>query len=212
MDCIGPAAPGVLDVSVEVLRAGKSLSHARATLSQAGATCAILLGTFGQARASQLAVAGRASPRPDAPPEAFAQLPFVAGLTPAFTRHFDFRWTSRAALFSGAERGELSGYVRPLSADRVDSAVIAALLDAFPPPILTQLTQPAPTSTVTWLANFNGLPPEAPPPAAQDYCYYASSTNSASDGYVSFDAALWDSSGRLLADSRQLTVEFSRLA
>src|ERR1700761_3731589 len=42
MDCLAPTVPGALDVQVEVLRVGRSLLHARATLSQEGQTRALL--------------------------------------------------------------------------------------------------------------------------------------------------------------------------
>jgi acyl-CoA hydrolase len=208
MDCIAPAGVGPLVVTTEVLRVGKSLSHVRATLSQHGKTCAIVLGAFGQALSSQLHVPGPSAPAWPQPAEQLERLPYVPGVTPAFTQHFDSRWTSRPALFSGAERGTLSGYVRALDADVVDAAVIAALIDAFPAPVLLQLRAPAPASTVTWLVNLVD-PQLAPPLPPTAFCRYESHTNSAHAGYASFDAKLWDDTGRLLADSRQLVVEFS---
>src|SRR5205809_580435 len=50
MDCLSPTLPGELNILIDVLRVGRTLLHARATLSQAGKTRALLLGTFGEAR------------------------------------------------------------------------------------------------------------------------------------------------------------------
>ena len=206
MDCVEPAGPGELTVDIDVLRIDKSLLHARATLAQAGHVCAVLLGAFGEGRSPALSVPGPRAPRSPLPPEQLVQLPYIEGAMPVFTQHFDYRWTSTHGLFSGAPSGEISGYVRSLDADRVDVAVIAALLDSFPSPVLTQLKAPAPSSTATWMVNFTHARPALAP---NEFCRYEAQTSTASGGYASCDAKLWDADGHLLADSRQLVVEFS---
>lgn len=206
MDCVSPTSPGELTTQLEVLRVGRSLLHARATLLQQGQTRAVLLATFGNARESKLRLDGAAAPRSDLPPEQLVRLPYIEGAMPAYTQHFDYRWTSQHGLFSGAPEGKLSGYVRALDADRVDTAVIAALIDSFPPPVLTQLKAPAPASTVTWMVTFTHVRPAI---ALTEFCRYESVTSSANSGYAGVDTKLWDHDGRLLADSRQLVAEFS---
>jgi acyl-CoA thioesterase len=206
MDCVAPTLPGELRVQVEVLRVGRSLSHARATLSQENQTRAVLLATFGNARDTKLKLDAASAPKSDLPPDQLVRLPYIEGAMPAYTQHFDYRWTSQHGLFSGAPEGKLSGYVRALDADRVDSAVIAALIDSFPPPVLTQLRAPAPASMVTWMVNFTHVRPAL---AQNEFCRYESSTISANGGYAGVDTKLWDNDGKLLADSRQLVAEFS---
>jgi acyl-CoA thioesterase len=206
MDCIAPTAPGALNVEVDVLRVGRSLLHTRATLVQAGQTCAVLLATFGNERDTKLRMESASAPKSDLPPEQLVRLPYIEGAMPAYTQHFDYRWTSQYGLFSGAPEGKLSGYVRALDADRVDCAVIAALIDSFPAPVLTQLRAPAPASTVTWMVNFSNARPAI---ALNEFCRYESITISANGGYAGVDTKLWDNDGRLLADSRQLVAEFS---
>lgn len=206
MDFVTPTSPGEISVALEVLRVGKTLLHARATLLQRQQVCAILLGAFGDARPSKLRFEGVRAPQSQLPPEQLVRLPYIEGAMPAFSQHFDYRWTSQHGLFSGASEGKLSGHVRALDADRVDSAVIAALIDSFPPPVLTQLRAPAPASTATWMVSFTHVRPAL---ALNEFCRYESLTTSANSGYAGVDTKLWDSDGRLLADSRQLVVEFS---
>ncbi|MEY4582084.1 MAG: hypothetical protein RL701_6787 [Pseudomonadota bacterium] len=207
MDCIGPAGPGELSVITDELRAGKSLSHVRATLSQDGKVCAVVLAVFGQDLTSPLHVPGSAAPAGKTAASELARLPYVPGVAPAFTQHFDYRMTCEFKLFSGTPHGEITGYVRACDADRFDAGLVAALIDAFPPPVLAQMSRPAPTSTVTWLVNLTNVDTATLPP--DTFCRYAAETKSAGSGYTSVDASLWDNSGRLLADSRQLVVEFS---
>jgi acyl-CoA thioesterase len=206
MDYLSPTVPGALHVEVEVLRVGRSLLHMRATLKQQEQTRAVLLGAFGEARDTKLRHESSSAPKSDLPPEQLVRLPYIEGAMPAYTQHFDYRWTSQHGLFSGAPEGKLSGFVRALDADRVDTAVIAALIDSFPPPVLTQLRAPAPASTVTWMVNFSQLRSAI---AQNEFCRYESVTSSANGGYASVDTKLWDNEGRLLADSRQLVAEFS---
>jgi acyl-CoA thioesterase len=206
MDCLAPVGPGEITVEVALLQVSKSLTHARATLSQADHACAVLLGVFGDTHTASLSFSGAPAQPSVLSPEQLAQLPYIEGAMPVFTQHFDYRWTSTHGLFSGAQTGEITGFVRALDADRVDVAVIAALIDSFPSPVLTQLRAPAPSSTATWMVSFTHARQALAP---NEFCRYESQTNSASGGYASFDAKLWDIDGRLLAESRQLAVEFS---
>ena len=206
MDCLSPTVPGELNIQVDVLRVGRTLLHARATLSQEGQTRALLLGTFGNGRESKLKLEGASAPKSDLPPDQLVRLPYIEGAMPAYTQHFDYRWTSQHGLFSGAPEGKLSGYVRALNADRVDCAVIATLIDSFPPAVLTQLRAPAPASIVTWMVTFPHLRSAV---ALSEFNRYESVTSFANAGYASIDTKLWDHDGRLLADSHQLVAEFS---
>lgn len=206
MDYLAPTTPGALNVMVETLRVGRSLLHTRATLLQEGQTRAVLLGAFGDARDSKLRQETGFAPKSDLPTEQLVRLPYIEGAMPAYTQHFDYRWTSQHGLFSGAPEGKLSGFVRALDADRVDCAVLATLIDSFPPPVLTQLRAPAPASTVTWMVNFPHFRPSI---ALNEFCRYESVTVSANGGYAGVDTKLWDNDGHLLADSRQLVAEFS---
>lgn len=206
MDCVSSTLPGEVRVIPEVLRVGSTLLHTRATLLQQGKVCAVLQGTFGDSRTSKLRLEGTRAPESNLPPEQLVRLPFIEGAMPAYTQHFDYRWTSQHGLFSGAAEGKLSGYVRAIDADRIDSAVIAALIDSFPPAVLTQLRAPAPSSTVTWMVSFTHARPAI---AINKFFRYESVTTSALDGYAGIDTKLWDDEGLLLADSRQLVLEFS---
>lgn len=208
MECMAPAAPGPVKIDVDVLRIGKSVVHARATLSQDTGVCAVVFCTFGKPRPSALDMLGEAAPRDlsNHDPEQLVRLPYIEGAMPAFTQHFDYRWTATHGLFSGAKRGQLGGYVRSIDADRFDAALMIAMIDSFPPPLLTMLKVPAPASTVGWRINFTHATSKN---TVQDFCRLETDTPSAGAGYATIDAKLWDGEGKLLALSRQLIVEYS---
>jgi acyl-CoA thioesterase len=205
MSCMAPAGAGSLQVATEVLRSGKSLVHARATLSQGGVQCATLLAGFGARRASKLDFAGRAADS-GAAPESLVRLPYIESAMPKFTRHFDYRLMPATDPALAGAGGHLGGYVRSLDASRFDVALIAALIDSFPAPILTMLKAPAPVSTATWMVNFTHAQTSQ---RVADFCRLEADTQSVGEGYGSVEARLWDAQGRLLALSQQLVVEFS---
>jgi acyl-CoA hydrolase len=206
MSFCAPAAPGEVAIDVEQLRSGRSLLHAQARLSQGGQPCAVLVGAYGEARPSPVRAEG-GRPPVIPPPHELSRLPFLKGMTPTFTQHFDYRWASSNLPFSSSAHGQIGGWVRPLGVDRIDDAVCAAIADSFPAPILPMMPAPAPSSTVTWMLSFTGAPAELP---ADMFWQLDATTLSAGEGYAHVEARLWDASGTLRMFSRQLVAEFSK--
>jgi hypothetical protein len=96
--------------------------------------------------------------------------------------------------------------VRADDAGRVDSAVLAALIDVAPPAYAPLLAAPAPNSTVSWQVNFCGEPVDSP---AEDFWLLDADTLAADGGYSSSTTRVWDEHGALRAISHQLLAEFS---
>ena len=86
-----PVAAGAFDVRVETLRAGRSLAHVQVEVWQADHRCYRAVVCLASARESDLVVPSAEAP-PGREPEALPAMPYVAGLTPAFTQHVDFRF------------------------------------------------------------------------------------------------------------------------
>lgn len=204
---VGPVAPGPAAVTVEVLRAGGSVTHAQARVVQGGATAAVVLGAFGTTRDTHLATPGPTPPTVPAP-EALPVFPFMPGITPTFTQHYDYRWTTKTLPFSGAEVGHVQGWIRARGGQPVFAADLLGLLDAWPPPIWSRARKPIPGSTLTWQANIVSPPPPEGFDGAAWWLYDARSIW-AEGGYTDFEARLWDAQGRLVACSRQAFAEFS---
>jgi acyl-CoA thioesterase len=202
---VAPVAPGECSIDVELLRSGRSLLHAQARVHQGGEPRAVLLAAYGGARATLLRVP--ATPAPEVPgPDQLQRLPFLPELMPAFLQHFDLRWTSAHYPFSSADRGSIGGWVRPDDPGRVDSAVLAALIDVAPPAYSPLLAAPAANSTASWQVNFCGEPVDSP---AEDFWLLDDDTLAADGGYASSTMRVWDKHGALRAISHQLLAEFS---
>lgn len=203
-----PAEAGELAIDVELLRSGRALLHAQARLVQDGQVRAVIIGAYGDARESSLQYAARRAPEgPN--PESLQRMGYIDGAMPAFLRHFDHRWPTESTQTMPLGEGQLSGFARTLDADRVDAAVVTAIADAFPAPVMTLMKQHAPASTASWLLNFVGEPID---PAKIDrgaFWQFAAQTLDAGAGYANVDAQIWDATGALRVISRQLVAEFS---
>ncbi len=197
-----PLAPGEFEVETALLRVGRATTQGSATLRQAGAVVAVASAAFGLDRPTRLAVP--AAPAPVWPGvDDHPSLPYLEGVTPAFTRHFEYRWAHGGVPFSGSDEARFGGWIRPRDGAIASEAALVAIADAWPAPVLARADRVVPASSLTWLLNLLG------PPPAPGWLQYESGTVAADAGYADIDARLWGPDGALLLTSRQLVVEFS---
>ncbi|PKM22203.1 MAG: acyl-CoA thioesterase II [Gammaproteobacteria bacterium HGW-Gammaproteobacteria-14] len=206
---VAPAVAGDLLCEAEVLRRGKSVTQGQCRALQNGQVVAVLLASFGAARTSLVAVEPSLPPVFKAPDECFS-LPFIEGMTPEFTRHYAFRWGHGAMPFSGADRADIGGWIRPQESDQpVSVAELLGLVDAWPPAVLPMLKVPAPASSLTWTIEFVGDIHSHTQGLPAGWWQYLAETEYAADGYVHTRARLWDQAGALVAISRQTVTVFA---
>ena len=136
------------------------------------------------------------------------ELPYAAGITPEFTRFLAMRWGEGGIPFSSTPARHMGGWVRlrsDVSYDKVTEAHLLALVDAWPPAVLSHLSKPAPGSSLTWTIEFVHPIPSL---TTHDWCLYRAEIEHALDGYGHIAARLWTADGQLLALSRQTTTVF----
>jgi len=205
---VGPVEPGRADLDVEPLRAGRNASQYLVHLRQDGDTRAVLQAVFGASRDSTVALA--APPRPDAPsPDQRPEFPYIPNVTPEFTRHFEYRWTTDVLPFSGAETAHLAGWCRFRDDEPTLDAVeqVLALTDAWPVPVLPMLKKVAPASSLTWNLELVAAPSGARPDP-NGWWFYDAHADAAASGYAQAGARLWTPDGHLAVASRQLVAIF----
>lgn len=204
---VEPVGPEEFTIRVNVLRAGKSVTQVEAKLIQADRVCCTALGSFGEDRDSVIRIQPAACPAMPPPDEAM-ELPYIEGLTPAFTRHFAYRWALGELPFSGQGGREIGGWIQfRESTDCLAEEWLVALADAWPTPVLGMLSAPAAASTVTWELGFVHLDRNAC--TQNEWWGYHCVADSAERGYVHERAAIWDPEGRLAAYSRQTGAVFA---
>lgn len=208
---VAPLAPGPAQVDVEVLRAGKSVVQVEARVLQEGQVAAVMLASFGAARVSEVLVAPAAVPD-FPPPQALPVFPYVPGVTPEFTQHFEFRWGEGQIPFSGppASTADMGGWVRFRRPVRNGGAAhLLGLIDAWPPAVLPMFRRPAPISTQTWSLEFTAAAHD-PGLAVDDAWFgYLAQTELSAEGYAHVASRFWRADGVLLALGRQSIAIFT---
>lgn len=194
------------DLFVQVLREGGSLSFVEARLQQGTQVCCMVMGCFGRARETALQIEGASSPAASGPEDLF-ELPFMEGIAPNFTQHIAYRWTTETVPFSGAEQARCEGWCQLRNTDNIGAPELAVLIDAWPPPVFSIANGPIRGSSVTWHINFYHHPTQSSP---QDWWFYQAESHVCDGGYADTTGHLWDQTGRLIADTRQLVAEFSK--
>jgi len=105
---VGPVGPASFSIHTQTLRMGRSVTTVEAKVIQAGAVCCTAVGSFGGDRTSVIQIVP--SERPQMPgPDKALELPYLEGLTPAFTRHFDYRWALGDLPFYGLPDRRVAG-------------------------------------------------------------------------------------------------------
>ena len=209
--------PGLADqpchVDVQVLRSGRSLSTARATLWQAGGARLELLAAMGTL--STLAEPGNpgdagGAPSPHVnlpapvmpPPEACPGRSAVAqGVGLPILNRLDVRLHPDQAQPGQSSRAEVSGWIRFADGRSPDALGCLLMTDAFPPAVFSLLGLVGWVPTVELTVHLRRRPV-----AGQGWLQGRFTTDDLCDGRVIEDGALWDASGQLVAQSRQLAL------
>ncbi len=203
---IAPVAIGEVGLQTTVLRRGKSVIQAETKMLQNGAVVAMALQSFGLSRDSAIIITPETAPSFKAPMDGIA-LPYIANVTPEFTRHFDLHWAVGTLPFSASTSGTMGGWMR--FKDEIDDCQVShllALVDAWPPSVLPMFNTIAPISTLTWtielLTNhFHAL--------SSDWWQYLADADASANGYAHIGAKIWDKNGQLVAISRQTVAVFA---
>ena len=201
---VGPVDDTPLRLQSDILRQGKSVSQVSGRLQQAGETRLVMQGAFGKARESSVRVE---SPQATFKEEPFAiePMPYIEGVIPAFTQHFDFRYCT-AMPFMGSSDTSLRGFVRFKNGPQNTLAHLLALIDAWPPATLPLLKQPAPASSLSWTVEFVHPQPKL---EAGEFTLYEATIVESHQGYGHTRAKIWNQAGELLAISQQTVTHFA---
>lgn len=211
---LGPPAEGAAEVVVSVERAGKGVSFLSARLVQGSDVRAIALAAFGAPRAEHVAWSAR--PIPTLPPPQDCPelaLGVETAPPPPIRDRWDCRWALGQANSESPTEGTLTGgWIRASVGTPVDHVLIAAMADAWLPPLIARPGVPAlnvPTVELTVHFRDTTTLPQLRP---QDWFACSFRTDVAQEGFLEEDGLIWAADGRLVAMSRQLSVAVERRA
>ncbi|QQD16989.1 thioesterase family protein [Spongiibacter nanhainus] len=201
---VGPATPGQHSIRLRRLREGGSVSHLQGELVCDGEVATSVSAAFGSGRSSSYLQS--APPRPDCKkPEECERLPFIQGLTPDFTQHFEMRLTHGALPGAKADSADYGLWLRFVEPTPTSIASLIALADVPPMPGLNVVQAMKAGSSLSWYLEF---PAGLDGSDMNDWWYYDYRCQSAADGYFNNTATIWDPSGRPAMFSRQVAVVF----
>jgi acyl-CoA thioesterase len=197
-----PPEEGPVRVETRIERAGRSLSSVSARLVQDDQLLALALGAFAESRSGP----SFSDPvMPEVPPPERCE-PSAGGLPEVPIRD---RFETRRALggppFSGADRAETGGWIRPEDPRPLDHLLLAALTDAWIPAFFSRSTPDEMIAVPTIDLNVHFRSP-LPSGSEDGYLLACFRSRIAADGFLEEDGELWSRDGVLLAQSRQLAA------
>lgn len=151
-----PTAAGAVEGRFRVVRQGRSATFAEVRLAQSGETTLTANLVFASQRPEATAVVPavlRLAVRPESIP-----LPtFRHERMPEFLQHCEMKWAEGGPPFTSATEASFAGYCR-FRGPAADVEAIMGLMDMWPCPTLSVLSQPAFASTMTWSGHVLAVP------------------------------------------------------
>jgi acyl-coenzyme A thioesterase PaaI-like protein len=199
---LSPGPPGDAHVITRVLKEGRRFTTGFATMASGtrpllAALCT--LGDLAQAQGPEL-VEG-APPELPAPEECVPLEP-TDTFPPPFMGHVELRLHPEDAAFAtGNQSGRalMRGWFRLPGGEPVDSVALLCAVDAFPPTAFNARLPVAWTPTIELTAHLRARP-------APEWLRCRFSTRFVTAGFLEEDGEVWDATGRLVAQSRQLAL------
>jgi acyl-CoA thioesterase len=195
--------PGLSDrpcrVDVQVLRAGRTLSTGRATLSQDGVPRLEVLAAMGELSAG--AESTLALPAPEMPPPELCTPRSGAeqGVSLPILDRLDIRLHPDEARAGTAGKAQVTGWIRFHDGRPPDAVASLLFVDAFPPAVFGLLGAIGWVPTIELTVHLRRRP-------APGWTLGQFRTHDLIDGRLVEDGILWDADGKLVAQSRQLAL------
>jgi len=198
---LAPGRPGPAAVTTEVVKQGRTFTTVVGSLECADRRLVQAVAAFGDlATTSGPERVGAAPPDLPPPDDCVALVP-SEGFPPPFMGQVDLRLHPDDAGFAdGRPSGEprVRGWFR-LQAEPIDTVGLALAVDAFPPTIFNARLPVAWTPTVELTAHIRARPEPG-------WLRCAFTTRFVTGGFLEEDGEVWDETGRLVAQSRQLAL------
>lgn len=200
---LAPGTVGPVDVYPEVLKQGRTFTTVRADVRDPARTLLTSLATFSDLSKLEGPVRVDAvPPELPSPDECVRVLPSPAGFPPAIMDKIELRLHPEDAGISGGTADTtplFRGWLRPLPGESLDVFFLMLAVDCFPPTIFKANLPVAWTPTVELTAHIRGIPEPG-------WLRCRFSTRFITGGMLEEDGEVWDETGRLVAQSRQLAL------
>lgn len=198
---VGPVGGAVM-ISPSLLRQGKSSAFVSVDLVGEEGVMTRCIFTFGARRVSKLDQQLKAGPEMQAPDDCPS---FFGDRRPTFANHFNVRLAAGHPPMSGADEGNMTLWLRHKDeAARLNGTTLLSLADSPPPAAMSMMREPAPISSMTWMAEF--LTDEISTSEGWFLAHHESQATK--DGYSSQSMRLWNRTGEPVMIGRQTVAVF----
>ena len=201
-----PALSGQpFEVDVEVLRVGRSLTTARATLSQDGSVRLVSMAAYSDLMQSagvdaDISIAPIEIPPPE---ECVSRTGDIQGIDIPMMSKLDVRLNPQQMNADPHQAAKLSGWIRHKDHRPVDARSLLLFSDTFPPSTFVKLGNVGWVPTIELTVHVRRRP-------ADGWVLAEFQTSDLNEGRMIETGCLWDSSGQLIAQSRQVGLVMSR--
>ncbi|MFK8050668.1 MAG: thioesterase family protein [Halioglobus sp.] len=200
---LSPGKPGPVSISPTIVKQGRNFSTVRASMVGPEKPIIELLGSFGELSSADNAVLVDAEP-PDlpAPDECVARERPSSGAPPPFIDKLDIRLHPEDALFyenRPSGRPLMRGWIKMADDEPIDAFGLLLVADVFPPTIFNADLPRAWVPTLEMTSHVRGLPEPG-------WLRCQFSTRFVTGGFLEEDGEVWDASGKLVVQSRQLAL------
>lgn len=199
---LAPGKPGPATVSTQVVRSGRRFATVTASLDDPERRLLQVLGTFGDLSDTQGPEQVSGGP-PELPPlEECVAVHATDGFPPPFMARVELHLHPEDAPFAGGTSSttpRMRGWFRLADGEPLDTLGLLVAVDAFPPTIFNTDLPVAWTPTVELTAHIRSRP-------APGWLRCVFTTRFITSGFLEEDGEVWDETGRLVAESRQLAL------
>jgi acyl-CoA thioesterase len=199
---LNPAPPGPVTIDTDLIKTGKRFATVQARLNSPTQVVAAIQGTFGSLEPSS--TLKRFDEGPPALPPLEDCVPLEPGDTwpPPFFRNVEIRLHPDDVPFVSGSPPEprIRGWLRLADEEPIDAFALLVAVDGFPPAAFNADQGPAWTPTIELTTHVRAVP------VRDGWLACAFSTRFISGGFLEEDGEVWDSTGRLIAQSRQLAL------
>jgi len=199
---VGPAG-GAVNTRAEILRQGKSACYVSADVFSEKGIATRALFIFGAPRTSDMRIDDIPPPPSVEGPEEVQSF-FGGGRRPGFTTNFNMRLAAGSPPMSGADKADMSLWMRHRDEDAKGMLALLAIGDAPPPAAMATFTEPKMISSMNW-----SIEMLTDDPVTEDRWYLARHVSpQGADGYCVQDMTMWNTSGVPMMIGRQTVAVF----
>ncbi len=199
---LSPGKPGPVSVTVEIAKQGRTFGTSTATLASEGRPLLRVLGTFGELAGDVGPQLVDLEPPPMPSPEHCIPVEPTDTFPPPFMGRVELRLHPDDATFldgNPSGHARMRGWFRLRDGEPADTIALLCAADAFPPTVFNANLPVAWTPTIELTTHVRYRPEPG-----WLRCRFA--THFVSGGFLEEDGEIWDATGRLVAQSRQLAL------